>query len=351
MPLRKLEMPKKLEWDKDHATERYGRFTAEPFERGYGHTMGNSLRRILLSSIQGAAITHVKITGVSHEFTSIPGVVEDVSEIILNLKGVKMKVSGEVPRKMYLSVSGERTVTPRDFQQEDEVEIVNPDHHIATLTSKSARLDMEVEVDMGRGYQPAEKHRQEDLPEGVIPIDAVFTPVTKVAYRVENTRVGQITDYERLIMEIWTDGRIRPEDALAYAAQIQRDHLAIFVGLEESTVPEEEVLPDQHAEHLRHLLSKSVEELELSVRAANCLKIAGIKSLYELVQKSESEMLKFRNFGRKSLNEIRDILSGMGLSFGMKIDPKVHELMKVGVSSKGDSSSPASATEPAPSRS
>ena len=330
MPLKRLEMPKKLEFEKEGATLNYGRFTAEPFERGYASTVGNSLRRILLSSIQGAAITSVKIEGVSHEFGTIPGVVEDVSEIILNLKGVKLKINGDVPKKLFLSVSGEREVTVKDFKGDEEVEMVNEAHHLASLTSKSAKLDLEVDLDMGRGYQVAEKNRKDDAPAGTLPVDSVFTPVTKVAFHIENTRVGQITDFERLILEIWTDGRIRPEDALGYAAQILRDHLSLFVSVEETPVHEEEELREDSAGPLQDLLVKGVDELELSVRAANCLKVASIKSIYELVQKSEPEMLKYRNFGRKSLNEIRDILTGMGLSFGMKLDPKVHDMMKHG---------------------
>lgn len=346
MPLKRLEMPKKLEFEKESSTETYGRFLAEPFERGYAATVGNSLRRILMSSIQGAAITTAKIAGVSHEFGTIPGVVEDVSEIILNLKGVKLRVSGDVPKKLYLTVSGEGKITPKDFKKEEDVEIVNPEHVIASLTSKSAKLDLEVDVDLGRGYQTAEKNRKEEMPEGTIPMDSIFTPVMKVAFHIENTRVGQITDYERLIMEIWTDGRIRPEDALGYAAQIFRDHLAIFVSVDEVPSMAEEEYVDTSSEQLQDVLVKGVDELELSVRAANCLKVASIKTILELVQKSEPEMLKYRNFGRKSLNEIRDILTGMGLSFGMKVDPKIQDLIKHG-RTKPEVSRAVPASEPA----
>lgn len=326
MKWKKLEIPKKLEFERETFSDTYGKFFAEPFERGYATTIGNSLRRILLSSIQGAAITSVKANGVSHEFATIPGIVEDMTEIILNLKETRLKLNTDnEQKKIYLNVSGEREVKAKDITPDTEVEIVNPEQHIATLTSKTAKLELELDVEIGRGYVSAEKNKKEGQPIGIMPIDSIFTPVTKVRFEIENARVGQITDYDRLVMEIWTDGRIKPDDALAHAAYILKDHMNIFINFEEEPENIEEEKVDEEKEKLRELLSKSVEEMELSVRASNCLKVASIKTIVELVQKTEQDMLKYRNFGRKSLNEIKDILSGMGLSFGMQID---HELLK-----------------------
>jgi DNA-directed RNA polymerase subunit alpha len=324
MKWKKLEMPKSLEFEKDTFSDIYGKFFAEPFERGYATTIGNSLRRILLSSIQGAAITSIKANGAQHEFATIPGVVEDMQEIILNLKEVRLKLNtNNEPKKIYLKAEGERIVKAKDITPDAEVEIANPDKHIATLTTKTAKLEIEMDVETGRGYVSAEKNKKEGQVIGIIPIDSIFTPVVKVRFEVENARVGQITDYDRLIMEIWTDGRIKPDDALAHAAFILKDHMNIFINFEEEPEAIEEEKVDEEKEKLREMLTKSVDELELSVRASNCLKVANIKSIIELVEKTEQDMLKYRNFGRKSLSEIKDILTSMGLGFGMQIDPEL----------------------------
>jgi DNA-directed RNA polymerase subunit alpha len=323
---RKFEMPKKFEFEKETFSNTYGKFIAEPFERGYAQTIGNSLRRVLLSSIQGAAITRIKINGISHEFSTIPGVVEDVTQIILNLKEVKLKLLSGTNKKVYISVSGEREVKAGDIVIDEDIEIVNPDHHIATLSGRNSKLDMEMDVELGRGYVPAEKNKNDEAPD-MIPIDAIFTPVTKVNFNVENTRVGHSMDYEKLILEIYTDGRIKPDDALSYAAQILRDHFTLFITLEEEVKYEKEELTPEFLK-MKELLTKSIEEIELSVRSSNCLRTANIKLIGELVQHTEEDMLKYRNFGRKSLNEIKDILQSMGLSLGMKLDPKLIECIK-----------------------
>jgi DNA-directed RNA polymerase subunit alpha len=318
MRWKSLVKPERLEYDKETLTPTYGKFVAEPFERGFGVTIGNSLRRILLSSIQAAAVTSVKIAGAVHEFSSLPGVVEDTTDIILNLKELKLKLHEEGPKTLHLNVSGEREVTAADIQADGAVEIINPGLHLATLSDRDAKLEMELEVDFGRGYVMANKYRREDQAIGTIPVDSVFTPVTKVKIETENTRVGQITDYDKLIVEIWTDGRISPEDALGHSAKILKDHMTIFINFEEE--PEEVVEEvDEEQERLKELLSRSVEEMELSVRSGNCLKTASIKTIGDLVHKTEAEMLRYRNFGRKSLNEIKEILAEMGLSLGMDV--------------------------------
>jgi DNA-directed RNA polymerase subunit alpha len=319
MKWKNLEKPKRLDCDRETLSATYGKFFAEPFERGYAVTIGNSLRRILLSSIQAAAVTSVKIEGVLHEFSAVAGVAEDTTNIILNLKQLKLKLNGEGPRKIRLEASGDREVTARDIVADPEVEILNPDLHIATLTERDAKLEMEIEVDSGRGYVSAERNKREDMPVGVIPVDSLFSPVTRVKVDTENTRVGQMTDYDKLILEIWTDGRFKPEDALAHAAKILKDLCQIFINFEEE--PEEAAgEAEQEGDKLKELLTRSVDELELSVRSSNCLKNANIRTIGDLIQKSESEMLKYRNFGRKSLNEIKEIITEMGLSLGMKID-------------------------------
>lgn len=319
MKWKSLEKPKRLDYERETLTSTYGKFFAEPFERGYAITIGNSLRRILLSSIQAAAVTNVKIEGVLHEFATMPGVVEDVADIILNVKQLKLKMEGEGPVKIRLNVTGDREVTARDIQTDGNIEIINPDLHIATLTERNAKLEIEMDVDSGRGYVGADRNKRDDQPVGVIPVDALFSPVTRVKVDSENTRVGQMTDYDRMILEIWTDGRIKPEDALAHAAKLLKDHLQIFINFEEE--PEEELVEmDEETDQLKDLLSRSVDELELSVRSSNCLKNANIKTIGDLVQKSEAEMLKYRNFGRKSLNEIKEIITEMGLSLGMNVD-------------------------------
>jgi len=261
----------------------------------------------------------VKFEGVSHEYSSIPGVVEDTTEIILNLKELKIKLFGNSPKSLRLSVKGERNVVAADIKTDSDVEILNPQLHIATLTEEDAVLDVEIEIAEGRGYSPAERNKREGLAIGVMPIDSIFTPVSQVKYSVESARIGQMTDYDKLIIEIWTDGRIHPEDAMAHAAKILRDSLQIFINFEEEPIQQDDSVSEEE-ERLRELLSESVEELELSVRSANCLKTANIKTIGDLVRKTESDMLKYKNFGRKSLNEIKEILGGMGLSFGTDVD-------------------------------
>lgn len=315
---KELIKPRRLEVERETLTPFYGKFTAEPFERGFGITIGNSLRRILLSSLQGAAITSVKIDGVLHEFTTIPGVREDVTDMILNLKEVKIKLHADGPKTIRVEAKGEGVVTAGDFLTDDTVEIMNPDQVIATL-SPDGKLKMEMVVKWGKGYVPAERNKEEDQPIGTIPIDAIFSPIKRVNYTVTNARVGQITDYDKLTLEVLTNGCLEPEDALAYAAKILKDQLSIFINFEEEPEAEEEDL-EQEQERLNENLFKSVDELELSVRSANCLKHANIQLIGELVQKTESEILATKNFGRKSLNEIKEILEEMGLSLGMKLE-------------------------------
>lgn len=325
---RNLEMPKKLEYDQTSYAETYGKFIAEPFERGYATTVGNSLRRMLLSSIEGSAVTSVKIEGAQHEFASLPGIMEEVTQIILNIRKLILRSHFKSPKTMYIKVDKKGGVTARDIITDETIEILNPDLHIATLTKKT-RFEMEMEVGKGRGYVPAERNKKEDQPIGVIPIDSIFSPVKKVSYHVENTRVGQITDYDKLLMEIWTNGSITPKDAILYASHILQKHLDIFVGF--GKLPEEEEQKAETAEEkeLYKKLAIPVSELELSVRSSNCLKEARIKTIGDLVKKTEMEMLKYRNFGKKSLSEIDKILQSMNLSFGMKIDKdKLKEYIK-----------------------
>ncbi len=314
-----LIRPKRLEVEKETLTPTYGRFTAEPFERGFGITIGNSLRRILLSSLQGGAITSLKIDGVLHEFSTIPGTKEDVTEIILNLKEVRLKLHTEGSKTIRVKAEGPKVLKAGDILTGDAVEILNPDHYIATL-SRDGKLSMEMVVKMGRGYVPAERNKEEGQPIGTIPMDAIFSPIKKVNYTVTNARVGQITDYDKLILEVWTDGSLNPEEAVAHAAKILKDQLSIFITFEEE---EEEVSypeDEEEKEAFNENLLRSVDELELSVRSANCLKHANIKLIGDLVQRTEAEILATKNFGRKSLNEIKEILTEMGLSLGMKLD-------------------------------
>ena len=314
-----IEKPRRLDYEKDSLSENYGKFYAEPFERGYGATIGNSLRRILLSSVPGAAVTAVKFEGISHEFSTIEGCKEDVVEIILNLKDLKVRLHNpEGQKKVSLKVKGERRVTAADLQVDSEVEVINPDLHLATLTDSDAVLNVEIELQRGRGYVPAERNKREDMPIGVVPVDSLFSPVCRVNFLVEDTRVGQMTDYDRLIMEIWTDGRIKPEDALAQAAKLLKDHMYVFINFEDQPEEKEQEV-DEENERIKELLKQSVEEMELSVRSSNCLQNANIRTIGDLVAKQESEMLKYRNFGRKSLNEIKEVLSDMGLSLGMEV--------------------------------
>ncbi|HDI51769.1 DNA-directed RNA polymerase subunit alpha [candidate division KSB1 bacterium] len=315
-----LQMPERIELDEATYSSTFGKFIVQPLERGFGVTLGNALRRVLLSSLPGAAITMIRIDGVLHEFSTIPGVKEDVAEIILNLKGVRFKLIAKKPDKVHLELKGPKEFKAGDIQiNNTDFEILNPDHHIATL-NEDANFKMEIKIGRGRGYVPAEANKLPDQPIGVIPIDAIFTPIKNVAYYVENTRVGHRTDYEKLILEISTDGSITPDDALAYAAKILREHIDLFVHHDIET--EEEILPevDEEALRIKKLLKMNVDELELSVRASNCLKAANIQTIADLVRRDEQQMLKFRNFGRKSLSELNKILQGLGLHFGMDVD-------------------------------
>lgn len=324
---RELIRPRTIVIDEDSRTNFYGKFVCEPLERGFGITIGNSLRRILLSSLQGAAIVSVSFDNVVHEFTTIPGVIEDVTDIILNLKEIKLRLDEAERAVIRLSKEGAGVVTAGDLESDDLVAILNPEQHIATL-NKEGKLNMEMVVKMGKGYVPAEKNKGKNQPIGVIPIDAIFSPIQKVNYVVTNARVGQITDYDKLTLEVWTDGSIFPEDAVAYGAKILKEQMSPFITFEEEPEPLEEEV-EVKDEKLNENLFRPVSELELSVRSANCLKNANIKLIGELVQKTEAEMLKTKNFGRKSLNEIKGILEDMGLSLGMKLDsfpsPKVVE--------------------------
>ena len=299
----------------------YGKFVCEPLERGFGITIGNSLRRIILSSLYGAAITSIKIEGIMHEYSAIPGVLEDVSEIILNLKEVRFKVADATPKTIRIEASGAGEVTAGDIiSNEGRCEILNPDHHIATLSEK-ANLNMTMTVNVGKGYSLAEANKDEEASIGTIPIDVVFSPTKRVNYVLGNARVGQRTDYDKLTLEVWTDGSIRPEEAVAYGAKILKEQMNIFINFDEEAEPEPEKSADkQDKPQYNENLYRNVEELELSVRSANCLKNANINKIYQLVSKTEAEMLKTKNFGRKSLNEIKEVLSEMGLSLGMKLD-------------------------------
>jgi DNA-directed RNA polymerase subunit alpha len=315
-----FQRPKRLEFERETLTDRFGRFYAQPFERGFGTTIGNAIRRVLLSSIEGAAITAVKIDGVLHEFSPIPGVVEDATDIILNLKQIPMKLHVDHAKTLTVRVDKAGEVRARDIQADADVEILEPDAHIATV-SEGGKLHMEMRMKRGRGYVSADKNFDEDLGIGWIPIDSVHSPVKKVNYLVEAARLGQTTDYDKLTVDVWTNGSIAARDAVSLAAKLIRDHLNIFINLEENAGEQTEASADQPRSGLgNENLDKSVEELELSVRSYNCLKNANIRTIRELVQKTEAEMLKTKNFGRKSLNEIKEILHTMGLSLGMRVD-------------------------------
>ncbi|MCK9362729.1 MAG: DNA-directed RNA polymerase subunit alpha [Syntrophales bacterium] len=318
---RSLIKPKRIEIDESTHTRYFAEFVCQPLERGFGTTLGNSLRRVLLSSIQGAAIVSVKFDGVFHEFSTIPGVKEDVTDIILNLKGVRLKLDNEGPRTIYLDVSTPGEIKAGDLKLDPTMEILNPEHHIATILGDYS-LKAQMEVRTGKGYVPARKERESDQPEGTINIDAIYSPIKKVNYTVTYARVGQVADYDRLVLEVLTDGSVLPEDAVAYAAKILKEQIDLFINFPEE-VDEEETLMVEQAQEIdnNELLTRSVEELELSVRSANCLKNAGINQIGELVQKTEAEMLKTKNFGRKSLNEIKEVLLEAGLSFGMRFEP------------------------------
>jgi DNA-directed RNA polymerase subunit alpha len=319
-------MPKRLTKEEATSTETYAKFIAEPFETGYGHTIGNSVRRVLLSSLEGAAITSIRVDGAMHEFATIEGVVEDVTEVVLNLKKVLLKSTSRDPQTVLLSAAKDGPVTAADIKVNQNLEIVNPKQHICTL-DKKRKFEMELEIKVGRGFLPGDENKRPDQPLGVIAIDSLFSPVTRVRYSVESARVGQRTDYDRLILEIWTDGRISPDDALTQASAILQHHLDVFVGYDKNAVQFEEVEDKQDDERarMRKLLNMSVNEIELSVRAANCLNNANITTVGQLALKTEAEMLKYRNFGKKSLNEIKEKLAGLGLGLGMNIDPALIE--------------------------
>ncbi len=319
---RDFQLPKRLECDESTYTNTYGKFSAAPFERGYGVTLGNSLRRVLLSSIEGSSVISVKIQGVQHEFSTIPGILEDIPEIILNIKSLVLNSRSKIPKTIYIKKSTKGEVKAKDIDVDDTIEIINSDLHIATLT-KDTKFNVEMEVAKGRGYVPSELNKKDGLPIGVIPIDSIFTPVKKVNFYVENTRVGQRTDYDKLILEISTNGAISPKDALLYASNILQRHLDIFVNF--GQLPEDiEEEPEMTREELAlyEKLRLPISELELSVRSSNCLREANIKTIADLVKRTEEGMLGFKNFGKKSLVEIKELLAGMGLTLGMQIDPK-----------------------------
>lgn len=315
---RDLIKPRKLEVDADSLTQTYGKFVAEPLERGFGTTLGNSVRRVLLNSLQGAAITSIKIEGVEHEFTTIPEVSEDVTDIVLNLKEVLLRMHTNEAKTIRIEVEGPKEVKAGDIIADDQIEILNPGHHICTI-AEGGKLRMEMSCRRGRGYVPAMNNKVQGAPLGTIPVDSLFSPVRKVNYQVTNARVGQQTDYDKLSLEVWTDGSVTPQDAVAFAAKIIKEQLTVFINFDET---EEPVLVESPREEtkLNENLFRSVDELELSVRSANCLQQANIKTIGDLVQRTEAEMLKTKNFGRKSLKEIKEILAEMGLSLGMKLE-------------------------------
>jgi DNA-directed RNA polymerase subunit alpha len=317
--MKDFQIPMRVEVDKETASATFGRFTTEAYERGFGTTVGNALRRVLLSSLTGAAVTTVKIEGVLHEFSTIPGVTEDVTSIILNIKGLRLASHTDKPKTIRLKKKGPGEAKGSDIIHDADIAILTPNLHIATL-DKDATLDMEMTVKHGRGYVPAERNKEEGLPIGVIAIDSIFSPIKRVNFHVENARVGRMTDYDKLTLEIWTVGTISPSDALSTAAGILRDHVDIFINPEARVEGRAELSGDDAQREINKNLFRSVNELELSVRAANCLKNANIKTIADLVQKSEAEMLKTKNFGKKSLNENKEILTAMGLSLGVKLD-------------------------------
>jgi len=320
-----FQKPKRLSIVSDENDRNYGQFSAQPFERGFGTTIGNALRRVLLSSIEGAAVTAVKIEGILHEFSPIPGVVEDATDIILNLKQVPFRLNSEGPKTIHLESEGPGVLTSANIKAEAEVEILDKNVYLATV-SEGGKLHVEMRLKNGRGYVSADKNFDEDLSIGYIPVDSVHSPVKKINYTIEPARLGQTTDYEKLTLDVWTNGCVTPQDSIGFAAKLIKDHMSIFINFEEQPDAHEEK-PEKPAELINENLSKSVEELELSVRSYNCLKNANIKTIGELVQKSESEMLKTKNFGRKSLNEIKEILASMGLSLGMTLDERGQPVM------------------------
>lgn len=325
MKLKNFELPKRITFDEKTYTSTYGRVVAEPFEKGYGITIANSLRRVLLSSIEGAAVTQIKVNGVLHEFSTIPGVLEDMTEIVMNIKGIVIRSHFKTPKPMFLSVDKKGVITAGDIQTDETVEIVNPDHHIATLT-ENGKLEMELKVERGRGYVSADKSKSEDDDIGAISVDALFSPVKRVNIDVENTRVGHITDYDKLVLDIFTNGSMEPKDAVLYAANILQRHLDVFLTigkLPEEIEEEEEETKEKKELHKK--LNKPISELELSVRSSNCLAEANIRTIGDLVGRKETEMLKYKNFGKKSLNEIGSVLSSMGMHLGMDLESEEEE--------------------------
>ncbi|MFH1837368.1 MAG: DNA-directed RNA polymerase subunit alpha [Candidatus Omnitrophota bacterium] len=320
MKLKNFELPRGIIFDEGTYTSNYGKIVAEPFEKGYGITVGNSLRRVLLSSIEGTAVTQIKIDKVLHEFASLPGVYEDISQIVMNIKGLVLRSHFKSPKPMTISVNKSGEIKAKDIQHDDTIEIINPEHHIATLT-EDVKFEMELKVERGRGYVPSDRNKTEDDAVGVIPIDALFSPVKRVNIDVENTRVGHITDYDKLVMEVYTNGSLDPKEALLYASNILQRHLDIFLTI--GQLPEdmeEEEEGTKGRKELETKLAKPISELELSVRSSNCLAEANIRTIGDLVGRKESEMLKYKNFGKKSLNEINDVLSSMGIQLGMELD-------------------------------
>ncbi len=319
MKWKSMQMPKEVVLDEKSATPDYGRFTIEPLERGFGHTLGTAFRRVLLSSIQGAAVTALRINGILHEFSTIPGVFEDVTEIILNIKRLRLKFMSDEPRTIVLAANSKGNYKAGDIETDPNVQIINPDLHMVTLND-DVKFRMEMEVDVGRGFVAADQNKKIGQPAGTVNLDSRFSPIIKVNYSVEDTRVGQRTDYDKLTLEVWTDGTITPDEALTFAAKLIRDHLNIFAKVDQEMEIVEEEKVDEEVMRIRNLLKMRVDELELSVRSSNCLHAANIITLEDLVHKTEGEMLKYRNFGRKSLNELNQILGELGLSFGMDID-------------------------------
>jgi DNA-directed RNA polymerase subunit alpha len=318
MKWKSLQMPKDIQIEDATRTDKYSKFTIEPLERGFGTTIGSALRRTLLSSIQGAAPVAVRIDGILHEFSTIPGIYEDVTEIVLNIKRLRLKLLGDEPKTLRLEASKKGELTAGDIKTNGDIQILNPDLHIAQLT-EDTKFKMEIDIGVGRSYVTSEQNKRPDAPVGTLFLDAMFSPVQKVNFEVENTRVGQRTDYDKLILEIWTDGSLTPEDALCYASKTLKNHLQLFIKLDEELPMVAEEVVDETTLRIRNLLKTRVDELELSVRSSNCLRAANIQTLEDLVQKTESEMLKYRNFGRKSLTELNTVLAELGLSFGMDV--------------------------------
>ncbi len=326
MKWKSLQMPKEVSVEQSTQTDRYTKFAVEPLERGFGNTLGTALRRTLLSSIQGTAPVALRIDGVLHEFSTIPGVYEDVTELVLNVKQLRLKLNGDEPKTLVFETGKKGNYSAKDIKTDGDIEVLNPDMHLVKI-NEDTKFRMEIDVGVGRSYVTAEQNKRDNAPVGTIFLDSMFSPVQKVNCTIENTRVGQRTDYDRLIMEIWTDGSLTPEDALCFSSKILKDHLQLFIKLEEELEMAEEEVVDQEILRIRNLLKTKVDELELSVRSSNCLRAANIQTLEDLVQKTEAEMLKYRNFGRKSLTELNTILSDLGLQFGMDVS-KYKELPK-----------------------